>query len=54
MPDTAEPLMNGAKSIVVEVFSGTIILNAPAVGASVLTVIVTVAGAELPPGPMAI
>ena len=53
IPVMAEPVMKGAKSMVVDVFSGTIILKAPATGASVVTVSVTVAGADVPPGPMA-
>ena len=53
-PETAEPVINGPKSIVVDVFSGTIILNAVAVGARVPMVIVTVPGADVPPGPVAV
>ena len=53
-PETAEPVINGARSIVVDVFIGTIILNASAVGGSVPTVIVTVPGTDVPPGPVAV
>lgn len=54
MPEIAEPLINGARSIVVGVFNGKMKFNALAVGASVPTVIVSSADADVPPGPVTV
>ena len=54
MPEMAEPLMNGAKSSDVGVFSGKMKFTVAPVGASEETVMVTSAGIEVPPGPVAV
>ena len=52
--ETPEPVMKGPRSSVVGVLSGTVIAAAPAPTATVSTVMPTVAGAEVPPGPVAV
>ena len=54
MPEIAEPLIKGARSMVVGVFSGKIKFSELAAGASVPTVTVSSTDAEVPPGPVTV